>query len=208
MERSAIPRATLGRLPDYLEFLKGLSPEKTPCISAPAIARQLGLGEVQVRKDLGFVGGQGRPRIGFSTADLIRRLEESLGASHLTADVLVGTGKLGRALLDYAAFEDYGGRTAAAFDRNDRIIRDRHAVEILPMGQFSAFCQSHHIQIGIITVGRGSAREVCDQMIRSGIEAIWNFVPCRLELPPGILLKQENLALSLAHLNHQLCNAM
>lgn len=79
MERSAIPRATLGRLPDYLEFLKGLSPEKTPCISAPAIARQLGLGEVQVRKDLGFVGGQGRPRIGFSTADLIRRLEESLG---------------------------------------------------------------------------------------------------------------------------------
>ena len=50
------------------------------------------------------------------------------------------------------------------------------------------------------------AQEVCDRMVSSGIAAIWNFAPCKLELPKNIKLKQENLALSLAYLNNQLIN--
>ena len=73
------------------------------------------------------------------------------------------------------------------------------------MSQFEDYCKAQNIKIGIITVGEGSARAVCDQMIKSGIVAIWNFAPCKLDVPEGILLKNENLALSLAHLNNQLC---
>ena len=47
--QSAISKATLGRLPTYLRYLENISSEH---ISAPAIARALGLGEVLVRKDL------------------------------------------------------------------------------------------------------------------------------------------------------------
>jgi len=43
-------------------------------------------------------------------------------------------------------------------------------------------------------------------MIENGISAIWNFSPLKLNVPEGILLQQENLALSLAHLNNQLVN--
>ena len=74
------------------------------------------------------------------------------------------------------------------------------------MCQFEHFCKSRKIQIGIITVGEGSAQAVCDQMVQSGITAIWNFAPCKLEVPAGVLLKQERLALSLAYLNNQLYN--
>ena len=74
------------------------------------------------------------------------------------------------------------------------------------MRQFEEYCTAQHIQIGIITTGPGSAQDVCDRMIRSGITAIWNFAPCKLEVPKNILLKQENLALSLAYLNRQLTN--
>jgi NADH/NAD ratio-sensing transcriptional regulator Rex len=41
-------------------------------------------------------------------------------------------------------------------------------------------------------------------MVKSGIRAIWNFAPCALNVPTGVLLKQENLALSLAYLNNQI----
>ena len=72
------------------------------------------------------------------------------------------------------------------------------------MAQFGDFCREHDVQIGIITVGEGSAQTVCDQMVGCGIKAIWNFAPCKLDIPEGILFLQENMALSLAYLNNQL----
>ena len=58
--------------------------------------------------------------------------------------------------------------------------------------------------LGIITVGQGSAQDVCDKLVESGIQAIWNFAPVTLKVPNGVLLGQENLALSLAYLNNQI----
>lgn len=203
MEKATVSKATLGRLPQYLRFLRDL-PADHLHISATTIAGELNLGEVQVRKDLGMISGQGRPRVGYVTVDLIRSLEKALGCDGVTNAVLVGAGKLGRALLEYDEFEHYGVRIAAAFDSNAQTLRLNRTIEILPMQAFEDFCRGNNIRIGIITVGQGSAQEVCERMIRAGITAIWNFAPCKLETPPGILLRQENLALSLAHLNNQL----
>ena len=58
--------------------------------------------------------------------------------------------------------------------------------------------------LGIITVGQGSAQDVCDKLVESGIQAIWNFAPVTLKVPNEVLLGQENLALSLAYLNNQI----
>ena len=74
-----LSRATMGRLPGYLEFLKNL-PAETQTISATAIAKALNLGEVQVRKDLSAVCGRGRPKIGYEIAELTRALEATVGA--------------------------------------------------------------------------------------------------------------------------------
>ena len=67
-----------------------------------------------------------------------------------------------------------------------------------------AFCSEHNVKVGIITVGQGSAQAVCDKLVKCGVKAIWNFAPCALCVPDDVLLKQENLALSLAHLNSQI----
>ena len=205
MDKCTISKATLGRLPSYLEFLRNLPPDKVPYISATAIAKHLGLGEVQVRKDLAAVSGAGKPKLGYVTAELVEKLENCLGCNRLTSAVLVGAGKLGRALLQYDEFEKYGVKISAAFDSNERVISLGSKTEILPMNQFEYFCKTKNIKLGIITVGEGSAQAVCDQMVKSGITAIWNFAPCKLNVPAGILLQNENLALSLAHLNNQLC---
>ena len=205
MDKCTISKATLGRLPSYLEFLRNLPPDKVPYISATAIAKHLGLGEVQVRKDLAAVSGAGKPKLGYVTAELVEKIEDFLGCNQLTSAVLVGAGKLGRALLQYDEFEKYGVKISAAFDSNERAISLGSKTEILPINQFEYFCKTQNIKLGIITVGEGSAQAVCDQMVKSGITAIWNFAPCKLNVPASILLQNENLALSLAHLNNQLC---
>ena len=206
MDKCTISKATLGRLPSYLEYLRNLPPDTVPYISATAIAKHLGLGEVQVRKDLAAVSGAGKPKLGYVTAELIEKLENCLGCNRLTSAVLVGAGRLGRALLQYDEFEKYGVKISAAFDSNERAISLGSKTEILPINQFEYFCKTKNIKLGIITVGEGSAQAVCDQMVKSGITAIWNFAPYKLNVPAGILLQNENLALSLAHLNNQLCN--
>ena len=205
MDKCSVSKATLGRLPNYLEYLRNLPPDKVPYISATAIAKHLGLGEVQVRKDLAAVSGAGKPKLGYVTAELIEKLENCLGCNRLTSAVLVGAGRLGRALLQYDEFEKYGVKISAAFDSNERVISLGSKTEILPMNQFEYFCKTKNIKLGIITVGEGSAQAVCDQMVKSGITAIWNFAPYKLNVPAGILLQNENLSLSLAHLNNQLC---
>ncbi len=204
MEKSSITKATLGRLPHYLQLLRELSVDDVPYISATVIAKKLSLGEVQVRKDLSAVSGEGKPKVGYKTADLIKCIESHLGQGDMTNAVLVGAGKLGKALLEFDDFEDYGVKIIAAFDCNETTIRYNRSIEILPMNDFNEFCKKNNVRIGIITVGTGSAQNVCDCMVESGITAIWNFAPCNLEVPDGILLKQERLALSLAYLNNKL----
>ena len=204
MDKSGITKATLGRLPHYLQFLRELSVDDVPYISATVIAKKLSLGEVQVRKDLSAVSGAGKPKVGYKTVDLIKTLEAHLGQGDMTNAVLVGAGKLGKALLEFDDFEDYGVKIIAAFDCNETAIRYNRSIDILPMNDFDQYCKQNNVRIGIITVGTGSAQNVCDQMIKSGITAIWNFAPCNLEVPDGILLKQERLALSLAYLNNKL----
>lgn len=199
-----VSKATLGRIPRYLNLLKELSPEKVPYISATTISRELSLGEIQVRKDLANVSGAGRPRLGYATDELIERLEDCLGHNRVTFAVLVGAGKLGRALLQYGGFENFGVKITAAFDLNEQIINFDSKTKILPINQFESFCKENNIRLGIITVGEGSAQEVCDKMVNCGIEAIWNFAPCKLHVPDNVLLQNENLALSLAHLNNKL----
>ena len=205
MKQAFVTRATLGRLPLYLQYLKSLPSENNENTSATGIAKAMGLGEVQVRKDLSSISGTGKPKIGYVTSELIANLEKYLGYNSKSRAVIVGAGKLGRALIDYDGFEDYGLEITAAFD-NDRkkIGKLNSGKEIYPMERFESFCRQENIHIGIITVSESSAQEVCDEMLKCGITAIWNFSPCTLAIPQGILLQQENLALSLAHLSKQI----
>ena len=205
MDIAFIPKATLGRIPTYIQYLTSL-PEEEEFISATRIARGLALGEVQVRKDLAMISGSGKPRIGYERVALIAALEKHVGASSLTNAVLVGVGQLGRALLDHGGFEEFGVRIIAGFDSNESILKISRTKTVLPIKDIEAFCKENDVKIGIITVGPGSAQEVFDKLISCGIRAIWNFAPCALSVPDGVILKQENLALSLAHLNSQIKN--
>ena len=163
MNGYSIPKATLGRLPRYLEYLKSL-PKTRRTISATVIAKALSLGDVQVRKDLAAVSGAGKPKIGYETDNLISDIESHLGYERLTNAVLIGAGKLGRALLDYDGFEDFGVRIIAGFDCNETALR-KGSKDILPIRDIASYCREYDVKLGIITVGQGSAQNVCDKLV-------------------------------------------
>ena len=203
MEKSSVSKATLGRLPCYLQHLRAILKNGDAYVSATAIAKSLSLGEVQVRKDLNAVSGAGRPKIGYEAAELIKSIEHVLGYNNLAKAVIVGAGKLGQALLNFDGFQEYGVEMVAAFDLVPKKASDRNKA-VFPMTQLEPFCKNNDIKIGVITVCESAAQEVCDRMVQNNIQAIWNFTPKKLCAPKEVLVKQENLALSIAHLNNQL----
>ena len=74
----------------------------------------------------------------------------------------------------------------------------------IPMDKLTDLGQRTKVRIGIITVPGEQAQAVCDLLIKSGILAIWNFANVHLEVPPGILVQNENMAVSLAILSNHL----
>ena len=203
--QSSVTRAALKRLPIYLHHLKSLDKSINSNISSAAIARALGYGEVQVRKDLASVSGTGKPRTGYVTVDLINQLEKFLGYDNIRSAVIVGAGKLGKALLDYDGFGEYGLEISAAFDS---CIAKPETTEkgkkILSMDDFADYCNRENVKLGIITVPAPYAQSVCNTMVENNISAIWNFAPTHLIVPDNVIIYNENMALSLAILSGQL----
>ena len=204
MERKEISKSVLKRLPIYLGYLKSLPKGTATYISATALANALGMGEVQVRKDLAQVSDGGRPKIGYLRESLIEDINQFLGYDNTTDAVLVGAGKLGQALLGYSGFDDYGLNILAAFDISVQNPQTVDGKAYLPMEDLKDFCYDNKILMGIITVPAASAQQVCDKMIDSGIKAIWNFAPVHLDVPEHILVQNENMATSLAVLSMHL----
>lgn len=198
MVRNDVSRATLGRLPLYLRYLK--AEVKTPTISATIISNALGLGEVQVRKDLNRICDDGRPKVGYHVDRLITDIESALGVNGITKAVIIGAGKLGRALFGYEGFKEYGLDICAAFDREVSETENFSSKKVYPMDKFTHYCKSHDIKIGILCVDAKEAQSVADLMVKSGITAIWNFAPYRVSVPADVTVRREDLALSLAHL--------
>ena len=120
-----IPVISLQRLPVYLNYLKSL-PEEKIYVSSGLIAEALGMGEVLVRKDLAYTSAVGRPRVGYDKGELISALEDYLCCNGRRYAVIAGIGALGRAVLGYGGFCNYGIEVAAAFDNDPAQTRLRY----------------------------------------------------------------------------------
>lgn len=202
METVKISKKLLKRLPVYLAHLKALPANSN--VSATSMAKALGLGDVQVRKDLAKVSEAGRRRTGRDRERLIQDIEEYLDFAAKTGTIIVGAGKLGRALLDYTGFEESGLNVMAGFDVQPCADHSEIGKPIYPMSRLESFCRHYDVHIGIIAVPAESAQRVCDTLVTCGISAIWNFAPVHLKVPEHVVVQSENLAVSLTALRMQM----
>ncbi|NMB36472.1 MAG: redox-sensing transcriptional repressor Rex [Bacteroidales bacterium] len=207
-ERVAVPKETLLRLPRYYEYLKSLRNEGIVVISSTAIAKEMHLNSVLVRKDLAMVSSvSGKPRVGFTIKELMGDIENFLGYDNLSEALLVGVGSLGRALLSYEGFKEYGLKIVTAFDvDNDIVGKKINGIKIFHTDKLESLARRLNIKIGIIATPKNVAQDICDKMIDAGLLAIWSFAPVHLTVPKDVVVKHENLAVSLALLCKQLPN--
>ncbi len=173
-------------------------------LSSSYLAGLLNVDETLVRKDMASVGIVGRPHVGFSTGEIIVRLKNILGLSQVTDAILIGCGSLGTALLRYPGFATYGLRITTAFDADHARVGQRVGeYVVLPMEKCRSIIETFRVQIAILAVPANVAQETTDWLVQRGIKAIWNFAPVQLRVPESVIVRNENLAVGLAQLIHQ-----
>ncbi|MDF2512295.1 MAG: CoA-binding domain protein [Herbinix sp.] len=209
MIAKTISKQTLQRMPLYLSYLKSLPKDDTVHISATVMANDLKLNDVQVRKDLAQVSDGGRPKIGYIIEDLMKDIEHCLGYDNVDTAILIGAGNLGRALLAYDGFSEYGMDIVTAFDVDETIIGTTMCgKQVLPMDKLPSVCKRMKIKIGIITVDSQEAQNVCDVLVNNEVLAIWNFAPVHLNVPDHVLVQNENMVNSLAILSNHMAERL
>ncbi|WP_005037184.1 redox-sensing transcriptional repressor Rex [Holophaga foetida] len=205
MKMEPVPEPTLRRLPRYYHLLRRLQENGQEIVSATMMAEELGIHHTQVRKDLAATGSVGKPKVGHRVDDLIQSIERFLNWNNSSDAFLVGAGNLGLALLGYQGFEKAGIKIVAAFDANPaKVGQQFQGVTVLPTEKFEDLAKRMHISIGIIAVPEAKAQEIANMMVRSGIQAIWNFAPLTLDLPQSMIVENVELYSSLAIISRKL----
>lgn len=187
---------TFNRLVDMLTIIEQSPPEQQT-FSSNELARNLGVSDILVRKDLNSIGISGRPKIGFSRQDLVTNLEHILGYSGHNEAIIVGCGRLGRSLLDFHLLDSLGISLVAGFDLTPSTIG---RLEVLPVTKMSSLIRRMRIKLALVSVPENVAQTVTDQLIEAGIKVIWNFTATPLIVPEGIHVHQDDLRRSVAHI--------
>jgi redox-sensing transcriptional repressor len=132
-----------------------------------------------------------------------------LGYHNTNRAILVGVGNLGRALLSYEGFAQYGLHIEAGFDLSpDLCGREIAGKPVLPMTEMAEYCKAKNIRMAVLTVPAAVAQTVCEELLSCGIRAIWSFASAHLQVPAGVLVRYENMATSLAILSNHLAETL
>ena len=197
----SLSQGRVQRLPQYLILLKQC--RNAGRITAEEISAVVQISPSQIRHDLGAIGCSADEA--YDVVGLIREIEHALGYDGISNAVIVGAGHLGRALLSYQSYSDYGVEVLAAFDSDPELAgQEVGGRPILPVRRLGSLCRKMKVQIGILTVPAARAQEACDLLLEGGVRAIWNFAPVHLRVPEGILVKNEIIAVSLGELSRKL----
>ena len=199
------PVPTMRRLPHYLHFLNRQSESGIEKISSTVIANELSLDPTQVRKDLEYTGVKGKPKTGFVVNELIIAIRKFLEWDNPRDAFLVGAGNLGKAMLGYKRFKNYGLNFIAAFDTDpEKINSEIYGIKILSFNQITEMAREMNVKIGVVTVPAQNAQEVADLLVAGGVSAIWNFAPISIRVPKGVVVENAQFTESLASLSRKM----
>lgn len=198
---------TIKRMPQYLRLFSMMLSYGREYISSSQIAQETGLRPILIKKDLLAAAAPGKTRLGYNVKGSILAIENYLGWHNKKDVCLVGYGKLGAALFNYEGFKKHGFNIVAAFDSDQTKLKEINADQkLLHIGDLASFIQKAKITLAIIAVPAAAAQGVADTLVSAGIEAIWNFSPADIKVPPQTIIQNEDLSVGLALLCSKLKN--
>ena len=202
-----ISDATVRRLSKYYRSLKYAYDRGMRTISSQELADMNSLTAAQVRKDLSFFGAFGRRGLGYYVADLQRNIARILGINKTWNVALVGAGNIGRALIDYDQFRQQGFLMKVVLDNDpDKIGKVYHGIEVHDFANVEEEVKKGKIKIAIVAVPAQFAQGVVDRLVECKVRAFLNFAPITVQVPDGVFVRNENMAIELEALSFALTN--
>ena len=200
-----ISDSAVRRLSHYLRFLDDVEAAGRRTVSSEELAARGGITSAQVRKDLSHFGSFGKRGTGYPVTLLRERIEEILGLGRTWRVALVGAGKLGAALFHYGGFRRQGFDLVAVLDTDPAKIGRRWGdLAIEDVADLTRIVKKRHVELAVVTTPAASAQDVVDALAGAGVEAILNFAPRKLVVPPQVTLRDVNLVMELESLTFAL----
>jgi redox-sensing transcriptional repressor len=202
-----IAESTVRRLSLYLSFLEGREREGVATISSDELAHLGGTTSAQVRKDLSLFGSFGKRGLGYSVAELSKKLREILGLERRWRVCIIGAGKIGAALARYRGFAERGFTIAAVYDSDPaKIGKKWESLAIRNVANLAKDAAGEPFDIAVVATPPESAAEVVKVIVEAGIKAILNFAPTQLSVPSDVTVRAVNMAIELEGLSFALTN--
>ncbi|HZU76364.1 MAG TPA: redox-sensing transcriptional repressor Rex [Dehalococcoidia bacterium] len=203
-----IPEVVIERLPVYVRALNALLSQDQEVVSSQELGTRLGVTPAQIRKDLSYFGRFGKQGRGYNVRRLLEELRQILGLEREWDLVLVGVGRLGRAILSYGGFEPQGFRIVEAFDSDAKTVGRR--VGPLVIKDVSVLAETLHerpVDIAIVAVPAGAAQAVIDTLVKGGVRSILNYAPTAARVPSGVHIRHIDPVLALQSMTYYIKNA-
>ncbi len=177
-----------------------MSQQGVTSISSGKLADFVHVNPWQIRKDFSYFGDFGKRGMGYNIEPLARQIKKILNLNTLHKTVLVGVGNLGSALLSYPGFKMYGFEITAAFDNDPaKTGKKINGVTIEDISKLKTLLK-RGVAMAIIAVPEQTAQDVADALVKTGIKAILNFVPRRINVPKRVKVITIDIATDLARL--------
>ncbi|MBD3345579.1 MAG: redox-sensing transcriptional repressor Rex [Chitinivibrionales bacterium] len=185
------------RLLEYKNILKKLKGLGFSKVFSSNLADTLGISASLVRKDFTQLTTSGNKKGGYIIDDLLGEINRLLNKGTETGAVIVGFGKLGKALCNYRGFIDENIRFVAAFDTDESKIDPDADVPVFPAEKLAEFVSTNKIKIAVLTIPGDVVQRTVDILVIAGVKGFLNFVPFRLVLPADCYENHINLAMEL-----------
>jgi len=165
----------------YLRLLAKLTGLGFVKVFSTNLGDAIGATPAVVRKDFSVIGITGNKRGGYVIDSLIERLVNVLGKNETEQVVVIGTGRIGSALINYREFVREGIRIVAGFDA-DASKTDRDlAIPIFPMSELPGFVAANDVEVAVLAVPDSVATSVFELMVDAGIRGVLNFTSVELK---------------------------
>lgn len=179
-----VSTAVIRRLPRYYRHLSELQESGVVRISSSALGKSMGLTASQIRQDLFCFGEFGQQGYGYKVENLKDEIGEILGINRGHTLIVLGTGNLGRAIIQNFRFSANGFRLLAAFDVKPQVVGTQIAgVPVYHADQLESFLAQHTVSVGMLTVPIPAAQPMGERLVHAGVKGIWNFTNCEISFP-------------------------
>jgi redox-sensing transcriptional repressor len=198
-----IPESTIRRLAKYYRLLERIILKGVQHISSDEIGNLEGLTSAQVRKDLSFFGSFGRRGLGYDTRLLNKQIGQILGIHRTWNVVVLGAGSMGSALLHYPELGHHGFIIKVIMDNSpEKIGQPIGPLTVADIRYMEEIFRNEKIEIAMIAIPSDAAQVVTDQVVKTGIKAILNFAPRKLDVPEDVIVRQADIAIEMEVLTY------